>query len=155
MFTSPSPYGTQIPQIGTSPIGSIPGPVPGMTQGMLMNVLGQHPRPSNNPPIAAINIYQQLKANPNLVQTIIQQRPQSVVELTKIMQGSDIFRNDDSRDLSPFCYFNWSLVFTFTGDIFLMYPVANFFGFVVGYCFNVGVTPCFIPNFQIVLCFPL
>lgn len=122
-----------------------------LSPGALTGILGQYPRPFSFPPRELIFLYNLLKGNPFLLQTFITQRPQTLQQAMTFAQfgaGTTAPREQDERILPFFCYNRWSLVFTFT-DVFLIFPVANFFGFVIGYCYPF-FQPCIIPNFQII-----
>jgi hypothetical protein len=135
------------PQGGGQP-GTGMGQSGGLNSSTLMNTLGQYPKPVGSPPTEMVALYNQLKANPSMLQMVIQQRPNSMQQVTQLLQGFSLSREQDYRPLAPMCYNRWSLVFTFT-DVFLMWPVVNFLGFVIGYCFW---TPCMVPDFQILFC---
>ncbi|MBW7477154.1 hypothetical protein K0T92_20775 [Paenibacillus oenotherae] len=97
-------------------------------------------------------VYNLLKSNPSMLQMFIQQRPQTLQQAVQFAQfGTMPQREDDERVLPGFCYNRWALVFTFS-DVFLMWPVTNLFGFVIGYCFP-ALAPCIIPDFTIVFAF--
>ncbi len=132
--------------------GTIPTPPTGfpsqLTQANLSTILGQYQRPTGQPPGEMVFLYNLLKSNPSMLQTFIQQPPQSLQHAVQLAQfGSGAPRPSQERVLPGYCYFRWSLVFTFT-DVFLMWPVTNLFGFVIGYCYPF-LTPCIIPDFQI------
>ncbi|AJY75816.1 hypothetical protein [Paenibacillus beijingensis] len=163
-FPSPQPPvtpGFPFPQPPVSP--GFPAPLPPGQPGLpsqlsptaLAGILGQYPRPVGSPPYEMIFLYNLLKSNPFLLQTFITQRPQSLQQAMLFAQtgagagiGAGVQREPDERILPRYCYNRWSLVFTFT-DVFLMFPVTNFFGFVIGYCYPF-LSPCIIPNFQII-----
>jgi hypothetical protein len=95
-----------------------------------------------------ISLYQLLKGNPGMLQSLITQRPQSLQQAVHFAQLGTIGpRETDERILPGFCYNRWSLVFTYS-DVFLMFPVTNLFGFVIGYCWPY-FSPCLIPDYQI------
>ncbi|MCQ6560114.1 hypothetical protein [Paenibacillus mendelii] len=159
---SPIQPGT-IPQPGTMPLpfpggqqGTFPLPSPPMQPGVpsqlsqdnLVTILGQHPRPNFQPPADMIFLYNLLKSNPATLQNFIQQRPQSFQQAVQFAQlGSGSPRYSDERVLQGYCYNRWSLAFTFN-DVFLIWPITNLFGFVIGYCYPF-LNPCLIPDFQI------
>jgi hypothetical protein len=134
-------------QPGTMPPSG--GGVPPQLQGTnLQNVLVQHPRPGARPPQDMVNLYNMLKGNPSVLQSFIQQRPQSLAQGLQLAQfGSMGPRNPNDRALPGFCYNRWSLAFTFN-DVYLFFPVTNLFGFVIAYCFP-SLTPCIVLDFTI------
>lgn len=145
---TPPPF---IPGVPTPPpfIPGQPG-VPFQLSGSnLTAVLSQYQRPVGQPPAAMILLFNTLKSSPALLQSVIQQRPQNLQQAVQFIQFGDggTARYSDGRILPGFCYNRWSLVFTFN-DVFLMWPVANLFGFVIGYCFPF-LNPCLFPDFQI------
>ncbi|XEC97286.1 hypothetical protein AB6A23_12455 [Paenibacillus tarimensis] len=124
------------------------GAPPQLSQTQLQSILSQHQRPVGQPPAQMIMLYDMLSRNPQMLQSIIQQRPQSLQHALQITQlGSGALREPEERILPGFCYYRWSLVFTFT-NVYLMWPVTNLFGFVIGYCYPF-FSPCIIPDFQI------
>ncbi|WP_148927501.1 hypothetical protein [Paenibacillus methanolicus] len=129
--------------------GLVPPIQPGtLTQANLTGILASHPRPQGAPPVALLGVYQLLKSNPGLLRLFIQQRPQSLQHALQLAQtGSFTSRPDEERVIPGSCYFQWTLAFTFT-DVYLIWPAANFFGFVVGYCAPFS-TPCAVPDFQV------
>ncbi|MFZ4915615.1 hypothetical protein ACL9RM_20940 [Paenibacillus sp. S29] len=153
-FTVPTQPAMPIPQL---PYGSSGG----LNSGNMTTILGQFQRPTEQPPAQMLSLYQQLKANPTLLKKVIQMRPQNIQQALEIVQSdgssqggvyvhstprSRAVEDYDYRPLPGFCYFKYSLIFTWT-DVFLMWPVTNIFGFVVGYCF---FTPCAVPDNQII-----
>ncbi|MFB9328639.1 hypothetical protein ACFFSY_22110 [Paenibacillus aurantiacus] len=144
--------GTLTPPFPTQqqPGGLVPPTQPGtLTQANIAGLLASQPRPQGAPPAAMLGVYQLLKSNPGLLRLFIQQRPQTLQNALQLAQtGSFTPRaDDDDRVITGSCYFRWTLAFTFT-DVFLIWPVTNFFGFVVGYCAPFS-TPCAVPDFQV------
>lgn len=134
----------------TQPGGLVPPFQPGgtLSQANLTGILSSRPRPTGAPPVALLGIYQLLKSNPQLLRRFIQQRPQTLQHALQLAQtGSFTTRPDEERVIPGSCYFQWTLAFTFT-DVYLIWPAANFFGFVVGYCAPFS-TPCAVPDFQV------
>lgn len=144
---SPIPLPLPPSQPGTfPPIQS--GVPPQLSQSNLTSILSQHQRPFGQPPGEMVFLYNQLKSNPVMLQMLIQQRPQSLQHAVQFAQfGLSTPRYPDVRVLPGYCYNRWSLVFTYT-DVYLMWPVTNIFGFVIGYCYPY-LTPCIVPDFQI------
>ncbi|MNG25245.1 hypothetical protein D3C84_1100710 [compost metagenome] len=86
-----------------------------------------------------------------MLQTFIRSRPQTLQQAVQFAQfGAMGPRESEDRVLPGFCYNRWSLIFTFN-NVFLMFPVANLFGFVIGHCFP--LQPCIIPDFTILFAF--
>ncbi|UVI27632.1 hypothetical protein [Paenibacillus spongiae] len=134
-------------QPGTSSPSQLAVP-PQLSPSNLTTILGQYPRPAAQPPADMVFLYNLLKYNPAQLQNFIQQRPQTLQQAVQFAQlGTGSPRYSDARVLQGYCYNRWSLAFTFN-DVFLIFPVTNLFGFVIGYCFPT-FTPCLIPNFLI------
>jgi len=137
----------------------MPGGMPGqgggvpaqLSQANLPSVLAQYPRPVGQPPAQMLFLYNYLRGNPQMLQTFIRQRPQSLQQAVQFAQfGTMGPREDEERALPGFCYNRWSLIFTFN-NVYLMFPVANLLGFVIGHCFP--LTPCLVPDFTILFAF--
>ncbi|WP_274650733.1 hypothetical protein [Paenibacillus humicola] len=150
-----------LPGGGGIPGGGLPGGggfLPGQPGGVppqlapanLPGILGQFQRPFGQPPQQMIFLFNMLQNNPGLLQSFIQQRPQSLQQAVQFAQFGPGFvqREPEERILPGFCYNRWSLVFTFS-NVFVMFPVTNLFGFVIGYCYPF-LNPCIVPDFQIV-----
>ncbi|WP_127533278.1 hypothetical protein [Paenibacillus kobensis] len=141
---------------GTPGQGGMPGQGGGgvpaqLSQANLPSVLAQFPRPVGQPPAEMLFLFNYLRGNPQMLQTFIRQRPQSLQQAVQFAQfGTMGPREDEDRVLPGFCYNRWSLIFTFN-NVFLMFPVANLFGFVIGHCFP--QQPCIIPDFTILFAF--
>lgn len=136
-----------VPGAGT---GSIPAPgVPAqLAQGNLPSLLSAYPRPVGQPPAEMIFLYNLIKSRPGVLPLFLQQQPQSLTQAVQFAQtGVASPRDQEQRILPNFCYNRWSLVFTYN-DVFLMWPVINLFGFVVGY-FYPFQTPGILLNTQI------
>ncbi|MWC27104.1 hypothetical protein [Paenibacillus sp. MMS18-CY102] len=148
------------PMPGQGGGGIMPMPMPGQGGGgvpaqlspaNLPSVLAQHPRPVGQPPAEMLLIYNYLRSNPRMLQAFIQQRPQSLQQAVQFAQfGTMGPRESVDRLLPGICYNRWSLIFTFN-NVYLMFPVTNLFGFVIGYCHP--LTPCIVPDFQILFAF--
>lgn len=134
-------------QPGTMP-PSQPGVPPQLQGTNLQNILVQHQRPGARPPQDMINLFHMLKSSPSMLQTFIQQRPQSLQQGMQLAQfGSTGPRDPNERVLPGYCYNRWTLAFTFN-DVFLFFPVTNLFGFVIAYCYP-SLTPCIVLDFTI------
>ncbi|WP_216651752.1 hypothetical protein [Paenibacillus sp. NEAU-GSW1] len=128
-----------------------PGGLPPQLTGTnLTNILTQHPRPVGSPPAEMITLFNMLRTNPNMLQMVITQRPQSLQQAVQFAQfgGAGPLRYSDARILPGFCYNRWTLAFTFN-NVFLFFPVTNLFGFVIGYSYPF-LSPIIIPDFQII-----
>ncbi|MGG5776081.1 hypothetical protein ACLE91_15600 [Bacillus subtilis] len=116
-------YGTVgIPSTGTvprPPVGGaagVGGMIPG-TQLSISSLLQQHPRPTSPPPQQALNLVQQLKSNPQLLQLVVQQKPRTLQQLTQYMQsGGQTTPYGGSRGSCPV---GWEIVIysTFFGGL--------------------------------------
>ncbi|MBD3922508.1 hypothetical protein H8B09_27390 [Paenibacillus sp. PR3] len=140
---------------GVSPF-AVPGQgaVPAqLSQANLPNVLAQYPRPVGQPPADMLFLFNTLRRNPQMLQSFITQRPQTLQQGVQFAQTGAMGprdAEDDVRLLPGFCFNRWSLIFT-RNNVLLMFPVANLFGFVIGWCHP--LTPCLVPNFQILFAF--
>jgi hypothetical protein len=140
--------------------GMMPFSVPGqgavpaqLSQANLPNVLAQYQRPVGQPPADMMFLYNTLRRNPQMLQSFIRQRPQSLQQGVQLAQTGSMGPREDedeARLLPGFCYNRWSLIFTFN-NVYLMFPVANILGFVVGWCHP--LSPCIIPDFTILFAF--
>ncbi|QKS47739.1 hypothetical protein HUB94_25640 (plasmid) [Paenibacillus cellulosilyticus] len=162
---------TPMPMPGQGGVAPLPFPVPGqggpvpfsvpgqgavpaqLSQANLPNVLAQYPRPVGQPPADMLFLFNTLRRNPQMLQTFIRQRPQTLQQGVQFAQTGAMGprdAEDDVRLLPGFCYNRWSLIFT-SNNVFLMFPVANILGFVIGWCHP--LSPCLIPNFTILFAF--
>ncbi|MDQ0166741.1 hypothetical protein [Bacillus horti] len=129
-----------------------PGQPSQLSQAQVTSILSQHQGPAGQAPQEMLTLYSQLKSNPTMLQAFTQQRPQSLQQGVQLAQFGVITPSIGGQPGLPrFCYNRWTLVFTLR-DVFLMFPVTNFFGFVIGYCYPF-LRPCVIPNFQILFAF--
>lgn len=128
--------------------GTVPGAPAQLSQGNLPTLLSAYPRPVGQPPAEMVFLYNLIKSSPGLLPLFIQQQPQNLTQAVQFAQtGVTAPRDQNQRVLPNFCYNRWSLVFTYN-DVFLMWPVTNIFGFVVGY-FYPFLTPGILLNTQI------
>jgi len=167
MMPMPGPGGGAMPLPFPTPGGGaapmpLPFPPPGqgggglppqLSQANLPNVLAQYPRPVGQPPADMLFLYNMLRNNPQMLQSFIAQQPQTLQQGLQFAQTGTMGprdEEDDVRVLPGFCFNRWSLIFT-RSNVLLMFPVANLFGFVIGWCHP--LTPCLVPNFQILFAF--
>ncbi|MBU8907494.1 hypothetical protein [Desertibacillus haloalkaliphilus] len=140
--TGPAFPGT-LPPFGMQPgmYPQIPGRIPtipgmGVSPTMIQSYAAQYGgRPPTQPPQEAVALVQQLKANPQLLQSVMQARPRSLTQLYAMM-GAGAPRSSEERGICPP---GWEIVF-YIGpggipQVDLVFNILPFFlpGFVVGF----------------------